>query len=104
MSGRTLYEWRIISPDGQPVAASNGIEVVPHKAMSEIERERILVVVTGIDVQRYEDERILGFLRRTARPGGTKGALDRKRVGSGNRVSLRVDIGCRGGIKKKNKK
>src|SRR3546814_2561976 len=56
MSGRTLYEWRIISPDGQPVAASNGIEVVPHKAMSEIERERILVVVTGIDVQRRSEE------------------------------------------------
>ena len=75
MSGRTLYEWRIISPDGKPVAASNGIEVVPHKAMSEIDRERILVVVTGIDVQRYEDERILGFLRRIARQGATMGAL-----------------------------
>ncbi len=75
MSGRTLYEWRIISPDGKPVAASNGIEVVPHQAMSETNRERILVVVTGIDVQRYEDERILGFLRRIARQGATMGAL-----------------------------
>ena len=75
MAGRPLYEWQIISPDGKPVAASNGIEVVPHKGMSEVDREKILVVVTGIDVQRYEDERILGFLRRIARQGATMGAL-----------------------------
>ncbi|MEQ8398326.1 GlxA family transcriptional regulator [Thalassobaculum sp.] len=75
MSGRTLYEWRIISPDGKPVSASNGIEVVPHHAMAEVDREKILVVVTGIDVQRYEDERILGFMRRIARQGAIMGAL-----------------------------
>lgn len=75
MSGQTLYEWRIISPDGQPVPASNGIEVVPHCAMAAVDREKILVVVTGIDVQRYEDERILGFMRRLARQGAIMGAL-----------------------------
>src|SRR3546814_11650218 len=34
MSGRTLYDWRIISPDGQPVAASNGIEVARKSVVS----------------------------------------------------------------------
>ena len=27
LSGRTLYEWRLVSIDGEPVAASNGIRI-----------------------------------------------------------------------------
>lgn len=75
MAGRTLYEWRIYSADGEPVAASNGIQVVPHAAMSDVGREHTIVVVTGIDVQKYEDERLLGFVRRMARQGAAVGAL-----------------------------
>ena len=29
LSGKTLYEWRIFTPDNQPVRASNDLEVVP---------------------------------------------------------------------------
>lgn len=75
MAGRTLYEWRIYSVDGGPVEASNGIQIVPHAAMASVDREKILVVAAGIDVQRYEDDRVLGFLRRISRTGATLGAL-----------------------------
>lgn len=75
MSGRTLYEWRIISADGEPVSASNGIQVVPDLSISEVDRERTLIVAAGIDVQHYEDDRVLGFLRRISRQGAALGAL-----------------------------
>lgn len=75
MSGRTLYEWSILSVDGQPVRASNGIEVMTSGGIAGVEREKIVVVVAGIDVQRYEDDRVLGFLRRMARTGAIMGAL-----------------------------
>ena len=75
MAGRTLYEWRLYSIDGGPVSASNGIQVVPHAPMSEVDREKITVLVTGIDVHRYEDDQVLGFLRRMARTGSAIGAL-----------------------------
>ncbi len=75
MASETLYEWRVYSVDGQPVSASNGIEVVPDGPMSQLDREKIVAVVAGIDVQKFEDERVLGFLRRASRQGRAVGAL-----------------------------
>jgi AraC family transcriptional regulator, glycine betaine-responsive activator len=74
-SKRTLYKWRILSRDGHPVAASNGVEVVVSGGMADIERSRLVIVVSGIEVQRYEDDRLFGFLRRLARQGASIGAL-----------------------------
>ncbi len=75
MSGQGLYEWRVYSIDGQPVASSNGIMVVPNAGIADVGREKIVAVVAGVDVQRYEDERVLGFLRRMSRQGAAVGAL-----------------------------
>ena len=75
LSGRTLYQWRLLSRDGGTVAASNGIEVVTSGSISTVERSRVALVVAGIDVQLYEDERVFAFLRRVARQGAVVGAL-----------------------------
>ena len=75
MANETLYEWRVYSVDGNTVSASNGIEVVPDGPMSQLDREKIVAVVAGIDVQKFEDERVLGFLRRASRQGRAVGAL-----------------------------
>jgi transcriptional regulator GlxA family with amidase domain len=75
LSGETLYQWRILSRDGGAVAASNGIEVVTSGSISTVERSRVALVVAGIDVHLYEDERIFAFLRRVARQGAVVGAL-----------------------------
>lgn len=75
MSGRTLYEWRVYSVDGKPVAASNGIPVLPDAPMAELDREKVVAVIAGVDVQKFEDERVLGFLRRASRQGRAVGAL-----------------------------
>jgi len=75
MADRSLYEWRVYSVDGQPVEASNGIPVLPDAPMSDLDREKIVAVVAGVDVQKFEDERVLGFLRRASRQGRAVGAL-----------------------------
>jgi transcriptional regulator GlxA family with amidase domain len=75
MAGRTLYQWRILSRDGDPVAASNGIEVVTSGSIASVERSKVALLVSGIDVQLYEDERIFAFMRRMARQGAVIGAL-----------------------------
>ena len=75
LAGRSLYRWQVISKDGQPVAASNGIEVVPHAAMSAVERLPNVLVAAGIDAQLLHDEAVFGWLRRLARQGCRMGAL-----------------------------
>jgi len=75
MAGRTLYQWRILSRDGDPVAASNGIEVLTYGSVASVERSKVALLVSGIDVQLYEDEKIFAFMRRMARQGAVIGAL-----------------------------
>ena len=75
LSGRTLYTWRILSRDGGTVAASNGIEIAATWAIAHAEHCRIVVVVSGIDVQHFRDDRVFGFLRRVNRQGSMIGAL-----------------------------
>lgn len=75
LSERALYTWRILSRDGGPVAASNGIEVVAAGSAARVDRAQVVIVVAGLDVQVYEDDRDFAFLRRMARQGATMGAL-----------------------------
>ncbi len=75
LAGRTLYQWRVLCRDGGTVMASNGIEVVTPHAMAAVDRCKVLLVVSGVDVQRFEDDRVFGFLRRMARQGAVVGAL-----------------------------
>jgi len=48
MSGRDLYSWHILSKDGKPVTASNGIPVVPEAPLAEAVRYDVLIVSAGI--------------------------------------------------------
>jgi transcriptional regulator GlxA family with amidase domain len=75
MAGRTLYDWRLLSRDGLPVSASNGIEVNVGGSIANTERAPVVIVTSGIDVQSHEDERLFGYLRRVARQGSHIGAL-----------------------------
>ena len=89
MAGRTLYQWRILSRDGDPVAASNGIEVLTYGSVASVERSKVALLVSGIDVQLYEDEKIFAFMRRMAR----QGAVARKGAG---RSANAAGVGYRG--------
>ncbi len=78
---KALYEWVLVSGDGGPVTASNGISVNPHFAMSEIDngtaKRRIptLVLVSGVGAEVYHDPETFAWLRRLDRQGTDIGAL-----------------------------
>ncbi len=69
MSGRTLYSWQILSPDGAPVSASNGIAIVPAGGIAEAARSAMLVVCAGTGGHRFADAAVFGWLRRLDRQG-----------------------------------
>jgi transcriptional regulator GlxA family with amidase domain len=78
-SGRRLYAWRLVSRDGGPVTASNGISVNVDAAMRECEAApgapATVVLCGGIGSERYQDRDVFAWLRRHDRHGAEIGAL-----------------------------
>ena len=80
LSDKALYEWMLISSDGGPVTASNGISVNPHVAMSELDgagRPEVptLILVSGVGAEVYDEHETFAWLRRLDRRGADIGAL-----------------------------
>lgn len=72
---RPRYRFRIFSPDGAAVRASNGLEVTAAAGLDADARPWMLNVVCGFHPERVTDERILNWLRRLARRGVRLGGL-----------------------------
>jgi AraC family transcriptional regulator, glycine betaine-responsive activator len=76
LSGRALYRWRLVSLDGQPVTASNGISLAVHGTLETIDRPDMLVVCVGLDpLQCAGNRRLEHRLRYLARHGSRVGAI-----------------------------
>ena len=75
LTGRPLYDWRLISRNGGPVASSGGIEIMTQAAIAEVGRIPNLFVVAGLDAQTIDDRTIMAWLRRLERGGCRLGAL-----------------------------
>jgi transcriptional regulator GlxA family with amidase domain len=69
LSGRDLYEWRHISPDGEPVRASNGVQIVPDNAVGDTVDFDLLVVCAGGNPAEFQHAPTLAWLRQVARSG-----------------------------------
>ncbi len=74
-AGKTLYEWRVVTPDGSPMASSNGIEINAQGRPSDPMHFDSVVVCGGLDGHRFQDKAALGWLRRQARQGARVGAI-----------------------------
>ena len=74
-SGKALYQWSLFSVDGQPVRASNGIELYPEGDLEAANRFDTVAVCSGTDVQHFQAKALAPWLRRMARRGADIGAL-----------------------------
>jgi len=75
ITGQTVYEWAIVSLDGQPTPASNGLEFSPTVALDQAAAFDILFVCGGVNVQEAVSPKIVGALRRLAERRVPLGAL-----------------------------
>jgi transcriptional regulator GlxA family with amidase domain len=75
MSGRELYRWTLVSMDGLPVAASNGVELKVAGDLTAAESSNTLVICGGIDVHTINVRSLTGWLRKTDRRGVDLGAI-----------------------------
>lgn len=70
LSGRTLYRWCHLSPDGRPVYASNGISISPDERLQHAigELDALFVLAGGKRIF-FNDAATFGQLRRFGRLG-----------------------------------
>lgn len=73
--GATHYVWRLLSVDGRPVAASNGVSLAVDGALAAAGPLDLLIVASGIDVEQQDHAALLDALRRRAAGGAAIGAL-----------------------------
>lgn len=74
-SGRSLYEWRLFSRDGAPVAASSGVELRADAAHAEARGIDAALVCAGLEVERHPHRELMAALRRLASHGASVGAV-----------------------------
>ncbi len=70
-----LYDWTVLTLDGQPAPASNGLSVAPTQALAQAGAYDVLFVCGGVDVREAVDPKLLATLRDAARRGVALGAL-----------------------------
>ncbi len=75
MSGKDVYSWTMLSEDGGPVTCSAGTTFNVDGSLAELQRDDVIFLVSGIDVQKVTSKKMLGWLRREARKGLTIGGL-----------------------------
>ena len=51
ITGQSVYQWSIVSPDGQPTPASNGLQLSPTVPLDLLGAVDILFVCGGVNVQ-----------------------------------------------------
>jgi transcriptional regulator GlxA family with amidase domain len=76
MSERQVFEWTLVSVEGNAVAASNGISIPAQSRLDELKGIDLVVVCAGLEPAQFAPEHsIHHHLRRLARHGAMIGAI-----------------------------
>ena len=75
LSGQPAYAWQVVTPDGTPADASNGLALHPTVALTAMARPDLLLACGGVHVREAVDARVTAALRRLAREGVALGSL-----------------------------
>ncbi len=70
------YRWQVVTPDGGPVVASNGMSLNADTSLGDAAVVRLVIVVAGFDPLATFDTALGSWLRAAVRTGGTVGAVD----------------------------
>lgn len=67
LSGKKLYTWHIMTHDGQPTKASNGIAIVPDGSLFDDFDAQTLFVCAGVRAERFSNQKVFDRLRELSR-------------------------------------
>ena len=75
MAASSYYKWSLVSLDGNPVTASNGMEVSVQHSIDDMAKCDILFVCAGYKLEVEGQSHMLAKLRERVRKGGAIGGL-----------------------------
>ncbi len=75
MADKDLYAWQLVGEGGDTVSCSAGTTFKLDDDLSDLQRDDVVLVCGGVDVQRATTKKILNWLRREARKGIRVGGL-----------------------------
>ena len=75
LAEQEVFTWELLSVDGAPVAASNGIVFTPSGGLKDLRRGNTVFVCSGLNVQKYQTKPLENWLRRQDRLGVNLGAV-----------------------------
>ncbi|MCJ8144777.1 GlxA family transcriptional regulator [Ancylobacter sp. A5.8] len=75
VSESPIYSWHVVTLDGRPASASNGLTLSPTRALAEVGPLDLLLVCGGVDIRHAATPAIEDALRRLNRRGTALGAL-----------------------------
>ncbi len=75
LSGRALYRWWHAAPRRGPVAASNGVAIIPDFTVRDAAAADLVFACAGGNPATFDDRATFGWLRRLARQGVVIGGI-----------------------------
>ncbi len=75
MAGKELYSWKLAGEGGDTVTCSSGTAFKVDIDLVDVNREDVILICGGIEVQAATSKRLLNWLRKEARRGVTMGGL-----------------------------
>lgn len=75
LTERQLYEWQLLTADGQPAEASNGLSTSPTHAFDQDDEFDMVFVCAGVRVKQACDRHLLNWLQHLARRNVALGGL-----------------------------
>lgn len=75
MARREIYRWRLVAEDGVSARCSNGTRLLADSGFEDVDRDAMIFVCAGVDVNRHTTRGALTWLRKQTRRGVAVGAL-----------------------------
>ncbi len=75
-AGREVFRWQLLSEDGEPVIASNGMALQSSLSVAESGTPENLFVCSSFHPENYIRTETVGWLRNLQRRGAVMGAMD----------------------------
>lgn len=76
IAGRPLFEWDLISRDGEPVIASNGMTLAVNSSLHAAQKVPSLAVCASFDPESCIDDELIDWLRACDLEGCVLGGMD----------------------------
>ncbi|MEM7207481.1 MAG: GlxA family transcriptional regulator [Pseudomonadota bacterium] len=76
ISGKPLYSWHIFSKDGEPVTATNGMQLPAEASIEDIDHFPMVVVCGAHTPHHYNEPKVCQWLRSIGSQGAILGAID----------------------------